>query len=66
MDKDLKLAQLQEEKNSVEQKLKNSEQVAQILSSDLLKEKDLKGDSKAMSEKLAMENKTSGNGTNRM
>jgi len=56
MDKDLKLAQLQEEKNSIEQKLKNSEQVAQILSSDLLKEKDLSGGSKAMSEKIAMEN----------
>jgi len=58
MDKDMKLAQLQEEKNSIEQKLKNSEQVAQILSSDLLKEKDFNGDSKAMSEKIAMENNT--------
>jgi len=56
MDKDMKLAQLQDEKNSIEQKLKNSEQVAQILSSDLLKEKDLNGDSKAMSEKIMMEN----------
>jgi len=58
MDKDLKLAQLQEEKDSVEQKLKNSEQVAQILSSDFLKEKNLNGNSNAMYEKLAMENKT--------
>jgi len=58
MDKDLKLAQLQEEKNSAEQKLKNSEQVAQILSSDFLKEKNLNGNSNAMYEKLAMENKT--------
>jgi len=57
MDKDLKMAQLQEEKRSVELKLKNSEQVAQILSGDLLKEKNLNGDTKTASERLAMENK---------
>jgi len=56
INKDLRLSQLQEEKSSIEQKLKNSEKVAQILSGDLLKEKDFNKDNKAMSEKIAMEN----------
>ena len=56
MDRDLRLAKLQEEKNAIDQRLRNSEQVAQILSSDLLKEKDANKNDKAMSEKTAMEN----------
>ena len=56
VDRDLKIAKLQEEKNAVEQKFRNSEQVAQILSSDILKEKDLNKEDKAVSEKIAMEN----------
>ena len=55
-DRDLKMAKLQEEKNAVEQKFRNSEQVAQILSSDILKEKDLNKEDKGASEKIAMEN----------
>ncbi|MDP2911123.1 MAG: hypothetical protein Q8N76_02175, partial [Candidatus Omnitrophota bacterium] len=55
-DRDLKMAKLQEEKNAIERKLRNSEQVAQILSSDILKEKDLNKEDMAMSEKIAMEN----------
>ncbi len=54
--KDLMLVKLQEEKNLVEQRLKNSEQVAQIISNDFLKEKDINKDDKRMSEKIAMEN----------
>jgi len=56
MDKDLALAKLQEEKNFINQKLNNSEQVAQILSGDLLKEKDAGKEDKAMYENIAMEN----------
>ncbi len=56
VDKDLKLAKLEEEKNLVEQRLKDSEQVAQIISNDLLKEKDVNKDDKKMSETIAMEN----------
>src|SRR3989338_2823741 len=56
IDKDLRLAALQEEKNSIEQKLKDSEQVAQVLSRDFLREKDLNKDDKIASEKFAMEN----------
>lgn len=55
-DKNIKLAKLQEEKNSIEQGLKNTEQVAQILSSDLLKEKDINKGDKAASGYIAMEN----------
>lgn len=54
--KDLMLVKLQEEKNLVEQRLKDSEQVAQIISNDFLKEKDINKDDKRMSEKIAMEN----------
>jgi chromosome segregation ATPase len=57
MDKDAKLAKLQEDKISIEQRLKNTEQVAQILSGDLLKEKDSGKEDKAMSERIVMENK---------
>ena len=56
VDKDLRLARLQEEKNLVEQSLKDSEQVAQIISNDLLREKDVNKDDKRMSETIAMEN----------
>ena len=56
MDRDLSLAKLREDKISIEQKLKNAEQVGQILSVDLLKEKDSYKEDKAMSEKIAMEN----------
>lgn len=55
-DKNMKLAKLQEEKNAIEQSLKNTEQVAQILSSDLLKEKDINKGDKAVSGDIAMEN----------
>ena len=55
-DRDFKMAKLQEEKNAIEQKLRDSEQVAQILSSDILKEKDLNKEDKTVSEKIAMEN----------
>lgn len=55
-DKDSRLAKLQEDKALIERRLKDTEQVAQIISSDLLKEKDLNKDDKAMSEKIAMEN----------
>jgi chromosome segregation ATPase len=55
-DKDLMLAKLQEEKNAIDQKLNNSEQVAQILSGDLLREKDADKEYKAMSENISMEN----------
>jgi hypothetical protein len=55
-DKDLKLSEMQKDKTSIEQKLKNTEQVAQILSGDLLKEKNSGKEDKAMSEKIAMEN----------
>jgi chromosome segregation ATPase len=56
VDKDLRLAKLQEEKNLVEQSLKDSEQVAQIISNDFLREKDVNKDDKRMSEKFALEN----------
>ena len=56
MDKEIILSRLQEENNLIEQRLKDSEQVAQILSSDILKEKDLNKDDKAAHEKIAMEN----------
>src|SRR3989338_910943 len=56
MDRDLSLAKLREDKISIEQKLKNAEQVGRILSGDLLKEKDSYKEDKAMSEKIAMEN----------
>jgi len=56
MDKDMKLAKLQEEKSAVEQRFKNSEQVAEIISSDLLKEKDLNKDVKTVSEQIETEN----------
>ena len=56
MDKEIKLSRLQEENNLIEQRLKDSEQVAQILSGDVLKEKDLNKDDKAEHEKIAMEN----------
>src|SRR3989338_1763549 len=56
MDKEITLSRLQEENNLIEQRLKDSEQVAQILSSDVLKEKDLNKDDKAAHEKIAMEN----------
>lgn len=56
MDKDVIISKLHEEKNLIEQNLKNSEQVAQILSIDLLKEKDVNKDDKAVYEKIAMEN----------
>ena len=56
VDKDLRLAKLQEEKNLVEQRLKDSEQVAQIISNDLFREKDVNKDDKRMSETIAMEN----------
>jgi DNA repair exonuclease SbcCD ATPase subunit len=58
MDKDSTLAKLQEEKNAIEQKFNNSEQVAQILSGDLLREKDADKEYKSMSEHIAMENST--------
>jgi chromosome segregation ATPase len=54
--KDLRLSALQKEKASIRQKLKNTEQVAQILSGDLLKEKNALNEDRAMSEKIAMEN----------
>jgi len=56
VDKDLRLAKLQEEKNLIEQNLKDSEQVAQIISNDFLREKDVNKDDKRMSEKFALEN----------
>ncbi len=56
VDKDLRLARLQEEKNLIEQSLKDSEQVAQIISNDFLREKDVNKDDKRMSEKFALEN----------
>lgn len=56
MEKDQRLASLQEEKNSIDRRLKDCEQVAQIISSDLLKEKDANKNDKAMAEKIAMEN----------
>jgi len=56
MDKDLMLAKLQEEKNMIGRRLRNSEQVAQILSGDLLREKDAGKEDKAMSEEIATEN----------
>ncbi|MEK7868371.1 MAG: hypothetical protein AAB157_03230 [Candidatus Omnitrophota bacterium] len=56
VDKDLRLAKLQEEKNLIEQSLKDSEQVAQIISNDFLREKDVNKDDKRMSEKFALEN----------
>ena len=56
MDRDLSLAKLREDKISIEQKLKNAEQVGRILSGDLLKEKDSYKEDKVMSEKIAMEN----------
>jgi uncharacterized protein (DUF3084 family) len=56
MDKDIRQSRLQEEKNLIEQRLKDSDQVAQILSSDILKEKDLNKNDKAMTERIAMEN----------
>lgn len=56
MDRDLKMAKLQEEKNAIDRKFRNSEQVAQILSSDILKEKDLNKEDRAMSEKIVLEN----------
>lgn len=56
MDKDLSLAKLREDKVLIEQKLRNAEQVGQILSRDLLKEKDSYKEDKAASEKIAMEN----------
>lgn len=58
IDKDMKLTKLQEEKSAIEQKLENSEQVAEIISSDLLKEKDLNKDVKAISEQIETENST--------
>jgi len=54
--KDIRLSALQKEKASIRQKLKNTEQVAQILSGDLLKEKNALNEDRAMSEKIAMEN----------
>jgi chromosome segregation ATPase len=56
-DKDLKLAKAQEERSAIEQRLKNTEQVAQILSGDLLKEKDAGKEDKSVFERTAMENK---------
>jgi uncharacterized protein (DUF3084 family) len=56
MDKDIRQSRLQEEKNLIEQRLKDSDQVAQILSSDILKEKDLNKNDQAMTERIAMEN----------
>nr|MBU1328649.1 hypothetical protein [Candidatus Omnitrophota bacterium] len=56
VNKDLMLAKLQEEKNLIEQSLKDSEQVAQIISNDLLREKNVNKDDKRISETIAMEN----------
>ncbi|MDP2920988.1 MAG: hypothetical protein Q8O12_01275 [Candidatus Omnitrophota bacterium] len=56
VEKDLKLANLENEKKFIEQKLKDSEQVAQILSNDFLKEKEAGKEDKMTSEKIAMEN----------
>jgi len=58
MDKDFKLAKLQEDRNSIEDKLSNAEQVAQILSNDVLKEKDANKENNKISENIAMENST--------
>jgi chromosome segregation ATPase len=54
--KDIRLSALQKEKALIRQKLKNTEQVAQILSGDLLKEKNTLNENRTMSEKIAMEN----------
>jgi len=56
VEKDMKLAGLQDEKRAIEQKLRDSEQVAQILSSDFLKEKELSKEDKLAFEKIATEN----------
>jgi len=56
MDKDLKLASLREEKMLIEERLRNSEQVADILSKDFLRERDANKEDKVMSQKIAMEN----------
>lgn len=54
--KDLRIVKLEEDKISIAKRMDNVEQVAQILSSDLLKEKDENKEDKNMSEKIAMEN----------
>ncbi len=56
MDKDIRLARIQEEKSAIEQRVKDSEQVAEIISVDLLKEKGFNKDVKIVSEQIEAEN----------
>ena len=56
LDRDVKLSKLQQEKDLAEQRLKDTERVAQILSSDLLKEKELSRGERSILDKTAMEN----------
>lgn len=56
MDMSIKLSKAQEEKNAIEEKLKDSTQVAEILSRDLLQEKDKVSLDKQEFEKTRMEN----------
>ena len=56
MDMSIKLSKAQEEKNAIEEKLKDSTQVAEILSRDLLQEKDKTSLDRQEFEKTRMEN----------
>jgi len=55
-DKDSRLSKLQEERMLIEKRLKDTEKVAQVLSGDLLKEKNAAKDDNMRYEKIAMEN----------